>query len=192
MLWSGELAWGPRAWGGLERGGDLPEGAPDPRARRRFAQGSVWPSSEAEIRPRGRPGWALDGPLRLLGSWAPPPHQVVIMRGVFYDFVGSFMFRYFSKMGFSPGHQRPSWLSLTPLTPLPPPLVSAEPPPSVMGVTAMMHPPNPNPNHRPRRFAAGALAAIPPRLLRASQPTAADPLFVWSAVSSSPRATRNP
>jgi hypothetical protein len=61
MLWSGERARGPRAQGGLERGGDSPEGVSSPRARRRFARGGVRPSSEAGIRPRGRPSWPLDG-----------------------------------------------------------------------------------------------------------------------------------
>jgi hypothetical protein len=53
ILWSGERTRGPRAWGGLERGGDSPEGASNPRARRRFARGGVQrgqPSSEAKIR----------------------------------------------------------------------------------------------------------------------------------------------
>jgi hypothetical protein len=51
----GEWARGARAWGGLERGGDSPDGASSPRARRRFARGGAQPSSEVEIRPRGRP-----------------------------------------------------------------------------------------------------------------------------------------
>jgi hypothetical protein len=50
----------------LERGGDSPEAASGPRARRRFTKGGVrpsseveiswcgvWPSSEAEVLPRG-------------------------------------------------------------------------------------------------------------------------------------------
>jgi hypothetical protein len=54
MLWSGEWVRRSRARGDLERGGDSPEGASGPRARRRFARGGAQPSSEAEIRPRGR------------------------------------------------------------------------------------------------------------------------------------------
>jgi hypothetical protein len=38
----------------LERVGVLPEGASGPQARRSFARGGVYPSSEAEFRPRGR------------------------------------------------------------------------------------------------------------------------------------------
>jgi hypothetical protein len=37
----------------LERGADSPDGASSPRMRRRFAQGGVHPSIEAEIRSRG-------------------------------------------------------------------------------------------------------------------------------------------
>jgi hypothetical protein len=96
MLWSREWARVPRARGDLERGGDSPEGAFSRRARWRFARGGVQPSSEVEIRPKGRPalkqggdlvvrrlalerggsslegrrGWPLDGPLRLFGPWA--------------------------------------------------------------------------------------------------------------------------
>jgi hypothetical protein len=36
MLWSAEWVRGPRARGGHKRGGDSPEGASSPRARRRF------------------------------------------------------------------------------------------------------------------------------------------------------------
>jgi hypothetical protein len=74
MLWSGEWALGSRAWDGLERGGDSPEGASSPRARRRFARGGVQPSSEEEISwydacPSSEHRcWPLDGPLRLFGS----------------------------------------------------------------------------------------------------------------------------
>jgi hypothetical protein len=39
MLWSGEWARGSRAQVGLERGGESPEGALGPRARRRIARG---------------------------------------------------------------------------------------------------------------------------------------------------------
>jgi hypothetical protein len=82
--------------GSLERGGDSPEGASSPGARQRFTRGDVKPSSEAEIRSRGRlplerggdfvvrrlalerdgsspegcRGWLLDGSLRFFGSWA--------------------------------------------------------------------------------------------------------------------------
>jgi hypothetical protein len=63
MLWSGERARGPRARAVLERGGDSPEGTSSPRARRRFARGGVRPSSEAEIRPRGRPALERGGDL---------------------------------------------------------------------------------------------------------------------------------
>jgi hypothetical protein len=74
MLWSGEWARGPRARGGLERGGDSPEGASTARARQRFARGAVepsseaelswydaWPSSETEVRPRGAEAGRLMG-----------------------------------------------------------------------------------------------------------------------------------
>jgi hypothetical protein len=39
----------------LERGGVPPEGAPSPRARRSFISAVLYPSSETEFRPRGRP-----------------------------------------------------------------------------------------------------------------------------------------
>jgi hypothetical protein len=63
-----------RGFGSLERGGDSPEGASSPRARRRFARGGVkplseaeiswcgtWPSSEMEVRPRGAAAGYLMG-----------------------------------------------------------------------------------------------------------------------------------
>jgi hypothetical protein len=43
-----------RTWGGLERGGDSPEGTSGPRARQRFSRGGARPSCESETRPRGR------------------------------------------------------------------------------------------------------------------------------------------
>jgi hypothetical protein len=60
MLWSEEWArrHGPTAVDpheSIERGGDLPEGAHSPRARRSLARGGVPPSSEAELHLRGRP-----------------------------------------------------------------------------------------------------------------------------------------
>jgi hypothetical protein len=54
MLWSGEWARVSRARRVLEQGRDSSEGAPSPRARRRFARGGAETSSEAEIHPRGR------------------------------------------------------------------------------------------------------------------------------------------
>jgi hypothetical protein len=83
MPWSGEWAQASRVRGGLERSRESLEGAPSPRAWRRFARGGAEPSSEAEIGPRGHlpleqdgsspegcRGWLLVGTLRLFGSWA--------------------------------------------------------------------------------------------------------------------------
>jgi hypothetical protein len=65
----GAASW---AQGGLSRGGDSPEGASVPRARRRIARGGVRPSSETETRPRGRQALERDGesPERALGPRA--------------------------------------------------------------------------------------------------------------------------
>jgi hypothetical protein len=61
MLRSGEWVREWRTGEGLERGGDPPEGASSPRARRSFARGGVQPSSEEEFRPRGRPALERGG-----------------------------------------------------------------------------------------------------------------------------------
>jgi hypothetical protein len=82
MLWSGEWAWRhepgaasseaeirPRGRVALERGGDSPEGARSPRARRRSVLRHL--ALERDGSPlEGCWGWLLDGPLRLFGPWA--------------------------------------------------------------------------------------------------------------------------
>jgi hypothetical protein len=84
MLWSGEWVRERRTRESLERGGDPPEGAHSPRARRNLARRGVQPSSEAEFRQYGAVplersrasldgcwGRPFDGLLRLPGPWAP-------------------------------------------------------------------------------------------------------------------------
>jgi hypothetical protein len=113
----------------LEGGGDSPEGASSPRARRSLARGGVQPSSEAESHPRGRPAlerggvslvrccvhgakrsfarggwgclfwWAAEA-ARVVG----PCHWAVIVLGAFYCFCEFVFFCYLrKKMGF-PGY----------------------------------------------------------------------------------------
>jgi hypothetical protein len=50
----------PRGRPALERGGNSPEGASSPRARRNLTRGGDQPSSEAESHPRGRPALERD------------------------------------------------------------------------------------------------------------------------------------
>jgi hypothetical protein len=57
-----------RARGGLERGGESPEGASGPRARWRIAWGGVRPSSEVENHPRGRQALERGG---VCTAWRP-------------------------------------------------------------------------------------------------------------------------
>jgi hypothetical protein len=83
MPWSGEWARGRELGGALERGGDSPEGAPSPRARRRFARGRVRPSSEAEISWLGT--WpSSEVEISWLGAW-PSSEAEVRPRGTEAD-----------------------------------------------------------------------------------------------------------
>jgi hypothetical protein len=65
MLRSGEWVRERRTRESLERGGDPPEGAHSPQARRGLARGGVQPSSEEKFRPRGvsspRARWSFGG-----------------------------------------------------------------------------------------------------------------------------------
>jgi hypothetical protein len=87
MPLSGEQVWGgelmrpsseaePHSSGcpALERGGTSPEGAPSPRARRKFASAVSYPSSEAEFRPRvaGPTVWWATGATRAVGPAVGP------------------------------------------------------------------------------------------------------------------------
>jgi hypothetical protein len=101
--------------GGLERGGESPEGASGPRARRRLARGGVRPSSEAEItrcgarssseaeiRPRGTAVDRLVGRYSFLGR-GPFFVQVASTQSVFRGlWVCSFAFLLFFEMGVFP------------------------------------------------------------------------------------------
>jgi hypothetical protein len=108
MLWSGEWVWhhGPRAASSeaethprgrqaLERDGESPEGALDPRARRRIARGGARPSNETKFtrrgarsssevgtHPRGTAADHLVGCCGFFGSWA-FPLWVATVRSVF-------------------------------------------------------------------------------------------------------------
>jgi hypothetical protein len=101
----------------LERGGDSPEGALGPRARRRFTRGGArpsseaefkwrgaWSSSEAETHPRGTATDRLVGRCGFFGPWA-FPLWVATTRSVFLGFAPcSFAFYYFFEKGVFPGY----------------------------------------------------------------------------------------
>jgi hypothetical protein len=103
----------PRGRQTPERGGESPEGALGPRARRRIARGGARPSSEVENRPRGTAAGRLVGRYGFFGPWAfrfgLRPHGAC--------FVGfeehSFAFYYFSQKGFFLVIREPLWLSPT-------------------------------------------------------------------------------
>jgi hypothetical protein len=115
-----------RAWGGLERGGESPEGASGPRARRGITRGGVRPSSEAEFtrrgirplsevenRPRGTATSGLVGRCGFFRQWAIPLWAATTW-SMFLGFTTClFVFYYFSKRGFSLVIRGPLWLSLT-------------------------------------------------------------------------------
>jgi hypothetical protein len=61
----------PRRRLALERGGTLPEGASNPRARRGLVSAALCPSSEVEFRSREAGADCYGGPLGRPGPWAP-------------------------------------------------------------------------------------------------------------------------
>jgi hypothetical protein len=76
-----------RGAGSLERGGNSPEGTPNPRARRRFR--GAMPAPRARRRfARGVPRLVFDGSLRLFGPWAFSLPWIAAMRSVIcsYEF----------------------------------------------------------------------------------------------------------
>jgi hypothetical protein len=127
MLWSGSrygiMSLGHQA---LERGGDSPEGALGPRARRRFTRGALGPRARQSLSgvapsPRARRKLTRGVP-RPIDWWAV---VASLCRGPFHFrlrlhracFWGSrrvhLCFIIFSKRGFSPVIRGPLWLSPT-------------------------------------------------------------------------------
>jgi hypothetical protein len=127
MLWSGkqvrhrkpeaassEVETHLRARRALERGGESPEGAPDPRVRQRLARGGVRHSSEAETHPRGTATIRMVGRYGFFGPSA-FPLWAVTTRSVFFGVHSVFIcfLLFLQKRGFSAVIRGPLWLSPT-------------------------------------------------------------------------------
>jgi hypothetical protein len=84
----------------LEQGGDSPEGASDPRARRRFRGTAPGPRARRKFA-RGAPRLTTRWAVEVIWAMGSSLHQAVIMQGVIYSLWVHLCFIVLRKVGFS-------------------------------------------------------------------------------------------